>query len=107
MVSNVRAEIQDPPAICPGKKAALKRIRIRLFLHPYVGFMYIDLSIYLGFPAGSDGKRICLLMQKMLKPWVLSLGREYPLEKGIPTLVFLPGEFHGQRIWQAIRRYKG
>ena len=68
MVSNVRAEIQDPPAICRGKKAAQKRIRIRLFLHPYVGFIYIDLSIYLGFPGGSDGKRICLLM-KMLKPW--------------------------------------
>ena len=29
---------------------------------------------------------------------VRSLGREDALEKGIlPTLVFLPGEFHGQR----------
>ena len=29
---------------------------------------------------------------------VQSLGREDALEKGIlPTLVFLPGEFHGQR----------
>ena len=31
--------------------------------------------------------------------WVLSLGQEDPLEKGMaPTPVFLPGEFHGQRI---------
>ena len=28
---------------------------------------------------------------------VWSLGQEDPLEKGIPTPVFLPGEFHGQR----------
>ena len=31
--------------------------------------------------------------------WVLSLGWEDPLEKGMATtLAFLPGEFHGQRI---------
>ena len=29
--------------------------------------------------------------------WVQSLGWEDPLEKGIATPVFLPGEFHGQR----------
>ena len=29
--------------------------------------------------------------------WVWSLDREDPLEKGIATPVFLPGEFHGQR----------
>ena len=28
---------------------------------------------------------------------VQSLGREDPLEKKLPTSVFLPGEFHGQR----------
>ena len=29
---------------------------------------------------------------------VLSLGLEYPLEKGwLPTVVFLPGELHGER----------
>ena len=32
------------------------------------------------------------------REWVRSLGREDTLEKGIvPTLVFLPGESHGQR----------
>ena len=29
--------------------------------------------------------------------WVQSLGWEDPLEKGMATPVFLPGEFHGQR----------
>ena len=29
--------------------------------------------------------------------WVQSLGREDPLEKGMATPVFLPGESHGQR----------
>ena len=34
--------------------------------------------------------------------WVLSLGWEDPLEKGLlPILVFLPGEFNGQRSWWA------
>ena len=28
---------------------------------------------------------------------VLSLGQEDPLKKGVVTLVFLPGESHGQR----------
>ena len=35
----------------------------------------------------------------MQETQVRSLGREDPLEKGMaPTLVFLPGESHGQRI---------
>ena len=34
----------------------------------------------------------------MQETWVRSLGREDPLEKGMATpLLFLPGEFHGQR----------
>ena len=37
----------------------------------------------------------------MLETWVQSLGREDSLEKGtrewLPTSVFLPGEFHGQK----------
>ena len=50
-----------------------------------VQFIYIYRSIYLGFPGGSDNKRICPPMQKTSKPWVLSLGREGPLEKGMAT----------------------
>ena len=35
----------------------------------------------------------------MQEAWGRSLGQEDPLEKGMAThLVFLPGEFHGQRI---------
>ena len=33
----------------------------------------------MGFPAGSDGKKICL----QFDPWVRSLGQEDPLEKGM------------------------
>ena len=34
----------------------------------------------------------------MQETWVQSLGQEDPLEKKwLPTPVFLPGEFHGQR----------
>ena len=34
----------------------------------------------------------------MQETWVQSLGQEDPLEKEwLPILVFLPGEFHGQR----------
>ena len=34
----------------------------------------------------------------MRETWVQSLGWEDPLEKGrLPTLAFLPGEYHGQR----------
>ena len=44
------------------------------------------------------------LMAQMLKnlpvlrkTWVRSLGWEDPLEKGMATQVFLPGEFHGKK----------
>ena len=33
----------------------------------------------------------------MQETWVQSLHQECPLEEGIPTPVFLPREFHGQR----------
>ena len=39
----------------------------------------------------------------MQETLVHSLGQEDPLEKNcLPTPVLLPGEFHGQRAWQAI-----
>ena len=37
----------------------------------------------------------------MQETWVQFLGWEDPLKKGLPTPVFLPGEFHGQRNWWA------
>ena len=40
--------------------------------------------------------------------WVQSLGREDPLEKGMAsTPLFLPGEFHGQRTWEATVHTQG
>ena len=40
----------------------------------------------------------CLPMQKMQEMWIWSLGQEDPLEKGMATtLVFLHGEYHGER----------
>ena len=50
-----------------------------------------------GFPGGSVVKNL-LAMQET---WVQSLSGEDPLEKGMatqPTPVFLPGEFHRERI---------
>ena len=49
-------------------------------------------------PRGSSGKKIPLPMQEIQEMRVPSLGGEDPLEeKMAPTLVFLPGKFHGQR----------
>ena len=49
-----------------------------------------------GFPGGSDGKEsACNAADRI---WVLSLGCEPSLEKGMATtLVFLPKKSHGQR----------
>ena len=42
-------------------------------------------------------------LSAMQETLVHSLGQEDPLEKNcLPTPVLLPGEFHGQRAWQAI-----
>ena len=47
----------------------------------------------LGFPSDSDSKES--VMQEI---WVQFLGQEDPLRKEwLPTPVFLPEEFHGQR----------
>ena len=52
----------------------------------------------MGFHSDLDSEKNSPAMQET---WVQSLGREDPLEKGtrewLPTSVFLPGEFHGQR----------
>ena len=57
----------------------------------YAGWLYM--TIYGGFPGGSSGKESAA----MRETWVQPLGQEDPLEKGMATPVFLPGEFHGQR----------
>ena len=55
---------------------------------------FIRIHIYRGFPHGSDREN----PSAMQGTWVHSLGWEDSLEREQqPTLVFLPGEFHGQR----------
>ena len=42
-------------------------------------------------------------LSAMQETWVQTLGREFPLEKGIqPTPVFLPGNPTDRGTWQAI-----
>ena len=49
----------------------------------------------MGFPGGSDGKEsACNVMRPRFSPWV---GKIPWRRERLPTLVFLPGEFHGQR----------
>ena len=36
-------------------------------------------------------------LPEMQETWLQCLGQEDPLQKGMATPVFLPGEFHGQR----------
>ena len=51
-----------------------------------------------GSPEVSLVAQIVNNLPAMQETWVQSLGWEDAPEKGIlPTLVFLPGEFHGQR----------
>ena len=61
-----------------------------------VAFHFFHLvSLYLGFPGGSDSKRICLQGRRPgFNPWV----RKIPWRtEWQPTAVFLPGEFYGER----------
>ena len=49
---------------------------------------------YWNLPGGSDGKELPAMQETRVQ----SLSQEDPLEKGmVPTPVFLPGEFNGQR----------
>ena len=51
-----------------------------------------------GFPAGSDGK----VPARNVGPWFDPRDGKIPWRrKWQPTPVFLPGESHGQRAWQA------
>ena len=64
-----------------------------LFIHHDKLIKFIH---HMGFP-GSLAQPVKNL-PAVQKPWVRSLCQEDPLEKGwLPTPVFFPGEFHGQR----------
>ena len=55
-----------------------------------------------GFPGGANGKeRYCQCRRRkrrQFNPWVGKIPWRRAQQ---PTLVFLPGESHGQRTWQA------
>ena len=55
------------------------------------------------FPGASLVAQMVKNLLARQETWVRSLGKEDPLEKemAIPTLVFLPGESHGQRSLEA------
>ena len=48
----------------------------------------------MGFPVGSDGKNLLHCSRLRLDPWV---GKIPWRREWLPTPVFLPGEFPGQR----------
>ena len=54
-------------------------------------YLKLNISIYRASLVAQMVKNL-LTMQKT---WVQSLGWKDPLEKGMDTPVFLPGEFHG------------
>ena len=68
-------------------------LAISLFLP--LSLEWLPTLIFLGFPGGSDSKRIHLPCGKSgIDPWV---GKIPWRRKQLPTPVFLPGEFHTQR----------
>ena len=56
------------------------------FLHPH--------QVLWGFPGGSDDKEFACNAGDVFSPWV---GKIPWRREWLPTPVFLPGEFHGQR----------
>ena len=46
------------------------------------------------FPGGSDSKESAVMQETCFDPWV---GKRPWRKEWLPTLVFLPGEFQGQR----------
>ena len=76
----------------------LKTISMVFFLPYYPG----------GFPRWYSGECIHLSMQETKEMWVQSLGREILWRrKCLPTQVFLPGKFHGQRSLESSSLWGG
>ena len=76
----------------------LKTISMVFFLPYYPG----------GFPRWYSGECIHLSMQETKEMWVQSLGREILWRrKCLPTRVFLPGKFHGQRSLESSSLWGG
>ena len=62
---------------------------------PRLWSMVLSPGFHQGFPGGSAGKRICLQCGRPgFDPWV---GKIPWRRERLPSPVFWPGEFHGQR----------
>ena len=73
-----------------------KPTNISTYIYPYVLLTLKLLTTLMGFPGGSSGFFTTRLQCRRLGfgPWV----RKIPWRREwLPTPVFLPGEFHGQR----------
>ena len=57
---------------------------------------YMYACVYMGFSDGSVVKKICLQMQKKRFRFDLWVGKIFWSRKWQPSLVILPGKFHGQ-----------
>ena len=67
----------------------------RLLISGFQGHCLQNSLYSTAFPGGSDGKRICLQCRR---PGFDPLFEKIPWRRGwLPTPVFLPREFHGQR----------
>ena len=57
--------------------------------------IYMHVYVYMDFPGGSDGKESACNAGDLGS--IPGSGRSPGEENSLPTPVFLPGEFHGQR----------
>ena len=96
--SQVKKLVQGPEV------GAVIRIKFGLLDFKLPAFYCSEAMDGLKSHKGLDGTGASLVAQTVKNPpamwetWVRSLGWEDPLEKErLPTPVFLPGEFHGQR----------
>ena len=80
-------------------------LRISVYTHFYALSvqLFVCFSEIMGFHGGSDSKEsACSSGDLGLIPW---LGRS-PGEERLPTLLFLPGESHGQRSLAGLQRVR-
>ena len=65
----------------------------------YIAFQYFKYKFFfINYKIGASlVAQLVKNLPAMQKTWVRFLGQEDPLEKWQPTVVFLPGETHGQR----------
>ena len=77
------------------KQKLLDRDVHALLWSPRLWSMVLSPGFHQGFPGGSAGKRICLQCRRPgFDPW---LGKIPWRREWLPSPVFWPGDFHGQR----------